>query len=112
MKLNSKEQAWANKRKKNNIEHIKWGQKPELTFEERMQQVESVDPYSEEGQKLQEAIDPFLGYRISSLPIRISEEDRIDSFNNNSIKAWKKNCTSSSRFIVPCGLVKFVFVRI
>ena len=29
--------------------------------------------------------------------------------NNNSIKAWKKNCTSSSRFIVPCGLVKFVF---
>jgi len=54
MKLNSKEQAWADKRKKINIEHIKWGQKPELTFEERMKKAEAVDPYSEEGQKLQE----------------------------------------------------------
>ena len=54
MKLNSKEQAWIDKRKKINIEHIKWGQKPALTFEERMQQAEAVDPYSEEGQKLQE----------------------------------------------------------
>jgi len=54
MKLNSKEQAWIDKRKKINIEHIKWGQKPELTFEERMKKAKAVDPYSEEGQKLQE----------------------------------------------------------
>ena len=54
MKLNSKEQAWIDRRKKNNIEHIKWGQKPELTFEERMKKAKAVDPYSEEGQKLQE----------------------------------------------------------
>ena len=54
MKLNSKEQAWIDRRKKGNIEYVKWGQKPELRFQERMKQVKAVDPYSEEGKKLQE----------------------------------------------------------
>ena len=41
------------KRKKPNTKHFEWGQKPKLAFEERMQQVEAVDPYSKEGKKLQ-----------------------------------------------------------
>jgi hypothetical protein len=37
-----------------NREYIKWGQKPNLTPEERVKQVKAVDPYSKEGQELQE----------------------------------------------------------
>jgi len=37
-----------------NVEHIKWGQKPKLTPEERVKQIKALDPYSKEGRELQE----------------------------------------------------------
>jgi len=71
MKLNAREQAWIDKRKKDgkmakshptyNAAYVKWGKQPKLTFEERMQQVEAIDPYSEEGIARQESSAKVFG---------------------------------------------------
>ena len=51
-----------------NVEHIKWGQKPKLTPEERVKQIKALDPYSKEGQELQEYHAIKNGYEINTRP--------------------------------------------
>ena len=61
MKLNAKEQAWVEKRKNGlktkskQPQYLDYGAAPKESFEDRMKKVIPVDPYSKEGQELQEA---------------------------------------------------------
>ena len=60
MKLNSKEQAWVEKRKNGlqtkskQPQYLDYGVAPKECFVDRMKKVIPVDPYSKEGQALQE----------------------------------------------------------
>ena len=65
-----------------NVEHIKWGQKPKLTPEERVKQIKALDPYSKEGQELQE-------YHGVTLRDNRKEKTWIEQFYVERIKEKK-----------------------
>ena len=52
MELNKRETAWQKRKAKSHPTYDMWG-KYAGTLQERMSRVKAVDPYSEEGQKLQ-----------------------------------------------------------
>ena len=52
MELNKRETAWQKRKAKSHPTYDMWG-KYAGTLQERMTRVKAVDPYSEEGQKLQ-----------------------------------------------------------
>ena len=53
MELSKREQAWLQRKASSHPTYDMWG-KYAGTLQERMSRVKAVDPYSEEGQKLQE----------------------------------------------------------
>lgn len=104
MKLNAKEQAWIDKRKKGMPTKSKqplytdYGAPPKEPLEERMKKVIPIDPYSKEGQELQEANAKKYGrgwYIFQGMNFRYNRDSKtwIEQYyvESNRVKNQKRN---------------------
>ncbi len=104
MKLNSKEQAWVEKRKNglktksDQPQYLDYGAAPKESFEDRMKKVIPVDPYSKEGQELQEAYAKKHGrgwYIFQGINFRYNRDSKtwIEQYyiESDRVKNQKRN---------------------